>query len=100
MATSRRKTDDHNRKPLATISNQSTTNNTNGYPLQTCDIRRFKKEHPFLSELLRDDEIIFECDAQAPSPSKDYGQLQITLDKVRMNPYVYLFLLVLFLFPI
>lgn len=77
MASQRRKSDDDSRKPLATISAHNNT-----YPHQTCDIRRFKKEHPFLSELLRTDGIIFECDAQAPSPSKDYGQIQITLDQV------------------
>ncbi len=79
MASNRKKTDDKSRKPLATISGQ---NKKVPPPPQTCDIRRFRKEHPFLSELLREDGVLFECDGEAPSPSKDYGQLQITMDKV------------------
>jgi hypothetical protein len=59
-------------------------NINNIYPIQTCDIHKFLKEHPFLSQLLRKDGILFECDGDAPSPSKDYGQLQINLDKVKM----------------
>jgi hypothetical protein len=79
MASNRKKNDDHNRMPLSTIPGPNTTK-TNLH--QTCDIRLFKKQHPFLSQLLRDDGILFECDGEAPSPSKDYGQLQITMDKV------------------
>ena len=52
---------------------------------ETCDIHKFLKKHPFLSELVRKDGIIFECDGEAPSPSKDYGQLQINKDKVEEN---------------
>jgi len=78
MTSQKKQNKDNSRTSLATISG----NNKNAYPIQTCDIHRFKKEHPFLSELLRDDGVLFECDGQAPSPSKDYGQLQITLDKV------------------
>ncbi len=59
--------------------------NNNGYPLQTCDIHKFLKEHPFLSELIGEDGILFECAAEAPSPSKDYGQIQINLDKVNQS---------------
>ncbi len=59
-------------------------NINNIYPIQTCDIHKFLKEHSFLSQLLRKDGILFECDGDAPSPSKDYGQLQINLDKVKM----------------
>jgi hypothetical protein len=57
-------------------------NINNVYPIQTCDIHKFIKAHPFLSQLLRKDGVLFECDGDAPSPSKDYGQLQINLDKV------------------
>ncbi len=78
MASNRKKNDAPSRTPLATKSGQ---NNNASLP-QICDIRRFKKEHPFLSTLLREDGILFECDGEAPSPSKDYGQLQITMDKV------------------
>ncbi len=78
MASQIKKNDDNNRTSLATTSGH----NKNAPPFQICDIRRFKKEHPFLSELLRDDGILFECDGEAPAPSKDYGQLQITMDKV------------------
>ncbi|CAF0783538.1 unnamed protein product [Adineta steineri] len=80
MANNRKKSDDHGRTPLTTVSGH---NNKDNLPLhQTCDINQFRKEHPFLSKLLREDGILFECDSQAPSPSKDYGQLQVTMDKV------------------
>ncbi|CAF1337061.1 unnamed protein product [Rotaria magnacalcarata] len=51
-------------------------------PDQICNMRQFLKVHPFLSQLVRDDGILFECDGQAPAPSKDYGRLEITIDKV------------------
>lgn len=44
--------------------------------------KEFFRDHPFLAELIRTDGILFECYATAPSPSKDYGQIQILLDKV------------------
>jgi hypothetical protein len=77
MANNRKNSDDRGRVPLATISGHNNTN-----PYQICDVHQFRKEHPFLSQLLREDGVLFECDGQAPSPSKDYGQLQITMDKV------------------
>jgi len=77
MASTKKKSDDHKRTSHATDHQHK-----NPYPNQTCDLHRFRKEHPLLSELLSDDGIIFECNAQAPSPSKDYGQLEITMDKV------------------
>ena len=73
MTSQKKQTKDHGRTSLT---------KTNTPVIQICDTRRFKKEHPFLSELLRDDGVLFECDGQAPSPSKDYGQLQVTTDKV------------------
>jgi hypothetical protein len=50
--------------------------------MASCDIREFLSDHPFLSELIRKDGILFECYGDAPSPSKDYGQIQIKIDKV------------------
>lgn len=78
MASKTKNSKEQGRTPLTTSSKQNQHVSTP----ETCDIRRFKKEHPFLSALLRDDGVIFECDAQAPSPSKDYGVLQITTDQV------------------
>jgi len=78
MASNRKKNDEKARTPLA----NTTVHNNNAHVPEICDIRRFKKEHPFLSELLRKDGILFECDGEAPAPSKDYGQLQINMDKV------------------
>lgn len=78
MTSTKKKSDEQKRIPLANI----TDHKQNAYPKQTCDIQNFRKEHPFLSKLLPDNGIIFECGAQAPSPSKDYGQLEITTDKV------------------
>ncbi len=46
------------------------------------DIKKFLNDHPFLSKLIRKDGVLFECYGTAPSPSKDYGQIQITIDKV------------------
>ena len=76
MASTKKKNDEKNRAPVAGQSNKKPN------PDQTCDIHHFMKQHPFLSQLLRKDGILFECDGEAPSPSKDYGQLQISLDKV------------------
>ena len=78
MASNKKKSDDQTRKPLSNISTQ----NKNVPVIQTCDMHSFVKEHSFLAQLIRDDGVIFECDGEAPSPSKDYGQLQITMDKV------------------
>ncbi|UJR08718.1 hypothetical protein I4U23_012975 [Adineta vaga] len=66
-------------KKLIMPSN-STTNNI--YPIQTCDINQYLKEHPFLATLIHKNGVLFECDGDAPSPSKDYGQLQINFDRV------------------
>lgn len=77
MASTKKKSDDHKRTSHATDHHHK-----DPYPNQTCDLHSFRKEHRLLSELLSDDGIIFECNAQAPSPSKDYGQLEITMDKV------------------
>ncbi|UJR37515.1 hypothetical protein I4U23_030217 [Adineta vaga] len=83
MANNRKKSDDHGRTPLSTLSDQhNKTNHPIVHPHETCDVQKFKKEHPFLATFFREDGILFECDSQAPSPSKDYGQLQITMDKV------------------
>jgi len=49
---------------------------------EICNLRKFLKKHPLLSELIGKDEILFECYGDAPSPSKDYGQIQISIDKV------------------
>jgi hypothetical protein len=78
MASNRKKSDDHGRAPLATTAGHQ----NKVAPNQTCDMRLFIKEHPFLSKLVREDGILFECDGEAPAPSKDYGQLNITMDKV------------------
>lgn len=83
MANNRKQSDDHGRAPLATISGHHNQTQHDIAPYhETCDLQKFKKEHPFLSALFRKDGVLFECDGQAPSPSKDYGQLQITTDKV------------------
>ena len=83
MANNRKQSDDHGRVPLATISgHHNQTQHDTAHHHETCDVQKFRKEHPFLSALFRKDGILFECDSQAPSPSKDYGQLQITMDKV------------------
>lgn len=78
MASKTKNSKEQGRTPFATSAKQNQKASTP----ETCDIRRFKKEHPFLSALLREDGVIFECDSQAPAPSKDYGQLQITTDQV------------------
>ena len=44
--------------------------------------KKFFQDHPFLAGLIRKDGVLFECYATAPSPSKDYGQIQIPIDKV------------------
>lgn len=44
--------------------------------------REFFRDHPFLAELIPNDGTLFECHATAPAPSKDYGQIQIQLDKI------------------
>ncbi|CAF0867557.1 unnamed protein product [Didymodactylos carnosus] len=63
--------------------NQDSNNKSdNAYPMQTYDFNNFKQNFHQLFELVRKDGVVFECDAEAPSPSKDYGQLQITTDKV------------------
>lgn len=49
---------------------------------QVCNVQQYEKQHKFLFALLPKNGVLFECDGQAPSPSKDYGQLQLTLDKV------------------
>ena len=86
MASKTKNTKESSRAPPA----KSVVQNKNAHTVETCDIRRFKKEHPFLAELLRnDDGVIFECDAQAPSPSKDYGQLQITDKQVSVGKIVF-----------
>lgn len=40
------------------------------------------REYPFLRQLIPSNGLIFRCDADAPSPSKDYGQLEIYLDRL------------------
>ncbi|CAF0884936.1 unnamed protein product [Adineta ricciae] len=83
MANNRKQSDDHGRVHLATISgHHNQTQHDIAHRHETCDVQQFRKEHPFLSALFRKDGVLFECDSQAPSPSKDYGQLQITMDKV------------------
>ena len=79
MASHRKKSDDNGRMPLAKISGH---NNKNINVPETIDIHHFIKQHPFLATLLRKDGVLFECDGEAPSPSKDYGQLSITLNQV------------------
>lgn len=49
---------------------------------ESFDIEQFLKQHPFLSEIINKNETLFECYGDAPAPSKDYGQIQIKLDKV------------------
>ncbi|CAF0766433.1 unnamed protein product [Rotaria sordida] len=79
MASNQKKGADPRRASLTT---ESSRNKKNVHPHETCNMRHFMKQHPLLSQVLHEDGILFECDGQAPAPSKDYGQLQITLDKV------------------
>ncbi|CAF1245929.1 unnamed protein product [Rotaria sordida] len=46
------------------------------------DTDKYLKEHPLLSKLVGENKILFECSAIAPSPSKDYGRIEINFDQV------------------
>jgi len=51
--------------------------------IEIFDIHKFLNNHPFLSELIKSKNgILFECYGDAPSPSKDYGQIQINIDQI------------------
>lgn len=50
--------------------------------LKLFDIHKFVQEHPLLSKRLGKDGILFESGCEAPSPSKDYGHIQINIDQV------------------
>ncbi|CAF3755946.1 unnamed protein product [Rotaria sp. Silwood1] len=50
--------------------------------IRIIDIRKYLKEHPLLSKLVGENEILFEYGSIAPSPSKDYGQIEINFDEV------------------
>ena len=63
-------------------ANKAIVSNMNANPIETCDIRRYARNYPFLFHLIPADGVLFQCDGDAPSPSKDYGQLQINLDQV------------------
>ncbi|CAF1068028.1 unnamed protein product [Didymodactylos carnosus] len=63
-------------------NNDSKNKSNNVYPFE---FSNFKQNFHQLFDLLRKDGVVFECDAEAPSPSKDYGQLQITTDKVLLR---------------
>jgi hypothetical protein len=52
------------------------------YTNETCDMNKFLQEHPFLSGLVGKNGVLFECYGDAPSPSKDYGQIQININQV------------------
>jgi hypothetical protein len=58
------------------------------------NLRDFLIQHRLLAQILPSNGIVFQCDGTAPSPSKDYGQLEIHFDKVDNIVYVYLFDLV------
>jgi hypothetical protein len=45
-------------------------------------MNKFLQEHPFLSGLVGKNGVLFECYGDAPSPSKDYGQIQININQV------------------
>lgn len=80
MASTKKKSDDKRR---AVVPSASAHSDKNTAPVvETCNMRQFVKEHPLLATLLNENGILFECDAEAPAPSKDYGQIQINLDKV------------------
>ena len=66
---------------MATVK-KATVSNMNAHPIETCDLRRYARNYPFLFHLIPADGVLFQCDGDAPSPSKDYGQLQINLDQV------------------
>lgn len=61
------------------------THASSTYPIQTFDVPQFLKQHPLLSTLVSKNGVLFECDGDAPSPSKDYGQLQISVDRVLLR---------------
>lgn len=46
------------------------------------DIHEYLKNHQFLSKLINKNGILFEFYGTAPSPSKDYGQILITIEQV------------------
>ncbi|CAF3426316.1 unnamed protein product [Rotaria socialis] len=46
------------------------------------NIHEYLKEHPLLAGIIVKNEILFECHGEAPSPSKDYGQIEINLDQI------------------
>lgn len=47
------------------------------------DLKQVLNGRPFLLNLLVNKTSLLECDAQAPSPSKDYGRLEINLNQVK-----------------
>lgn len=51
-------------------------------PISICDLCQYLKEHKIFRTILPTNGLIFRCDGDAPAPSKDYGQLEIHLDKV------------------
>ena len=67
---------------MATGKKTSTTMKLTANAIETVHLRRFLRQHPFLAQLLPSNGVVFQCDGDAPSPSKDYGQLEINLDKV------------------
>jgi len=46
------------------------------------DMNEYLNEHRILTNLIAKDRILFECSATAPAPSKDYGHLQILIDRI------------------
>ena len=56
---------------------------------EVMDTQKFFREHPLLFELIGKNGVLFECDGEAPSPSKDYGQLQINLNQVNYEIKVF-----------
>ena len=55
----------------------------NSYGTEVFDVHRFAGKHPLLSQLIRENEVLFECGSEAPSPSKDYGHIQINFNQVK-----------------
>ncbi|CAF1565471.1 unnamed protein product [Rotaria magnacalcarata] len=46
------------------------------------NIHEYLKEHSLLARIIVRNQILFECHGEAPSPSKDYGQIEINFDQI------------------
>ncbi|CAF3079165.1 unnamed protein product [Rotaria sp. Silwood2] len=54
----------------------------NNKRIKIIDIHKYLKEHKLLSKFVGENEILFEYGSIAPSPSKDYGHIEINFNEV------------------